>query len=170
MSIKEKKVGLWILPSEPELNAIVSYDLLLEVRRSNTVVDISQWQFIPFASVETSTELREGIALWNYKFRIPLREIPTHLRNAKSRLLVIFNASETDNELYLFPAGIAGIPVQVVGNEIVLEATLFKIPNTVYPPYLVSKQPTDEEVLNTSEISSNSISINALRYYAVPVN
>lgn len=170
MSIKEKKVGLWILPTEPELNAIVSYDLLLEVRLSNTVVDISQWQFIPFASVEIDTELKESIALWNYKFRFPLREIPTHLRNAKSRLLVIFNASETDNELYLFPAGISGIPVQVVGNEIVLEATLFKVPNTVYPPYLVSKQPTDEEVLNTSEISSNSISINALRYFAVPVN
>lgn len=170
MSIKDKKVGLWILPSEPELNAIVSYDLLLEVRRSNTVVDIAQWQFIPFGSVEISTELKEGIALWKYKFQIPLREIPTHLQNAKSRLLVIFNASETDNELYLFPAGVAGIPVQVMGNEIVLEATLFKVPNSVYPPYLVSKQPTDEEVLNTSEISSNSISINALRYYSVPVN
>jgi hypothetical protein len=170
MSKKEKKVGLWILPSEPELNAIVSYDLLLEVRRSNTVVDISQWQFIPFASVEISTELKEGIALWKYKFRIQLREIPNHLQNTKSRLLVIFNASETDHELYLFPAGLFGIPVQVVGNEIVLEATLFKVPNTVFPPYLASKQPTDEEVLNTSEIISNSLSINALRYYSVPVN
>lgn len=170
MKAIERKVGLWFLPTESELNAITSYDLLLEVRRSNALVDISQWQFVPFASVEISTELKESIALWNYKFRISVTEIPTHLRNSKSRLLVIFNASETDHELYLFPAGVAGIPVQVVGNEIVLEAILFKVPNTVYPPYLVSKQPTDEEVLNTSEISSNSLSINVLRYYTIPVN
>lgn len=169
MSVTEKTVSLWLLPLEPELNLVLSYDLVLEVRRANALVDITQWHFIPQAKAVFSTAVQDGIGVLGYRFQVPFNLLPLHLRIPQTKVLVTFNASEVNEEVYLFPAGISGIPIQVEGNTIVLEASLFKVPKYVYPPYLLSKQPTDEEVLNTSEILTNTLSVNALRYYSVPV-
>jgi len=169
MSAKEKTVSLWLLPLEPELNLVTSYDLVLEVRRANTLVAISEWYFVLQAKAVVSTAVQDGIGVLGYRFQLPTEALPIYLKVPKTRVLVMFNASDNNEEVYLFPAGISGIPIQLEGNTIVLEASLFKMPKYVYPPYLFSKQPTDEEVLNTSEILANPLSVNALRYYQVPV-
>jgi hypothetical protein len=169
MSVKEKTVGLWLLPLEPELNLVLSYDLVLEVRRANTLVAISEWYFIPQAKAFVSTAVQDGIGVFKYRFQMPAKSLPSYLKVPKTRVLLMFNASDDNEEVYLFPAGISGIPILLEGNTIVLDASLFKAPKYVYPPYLLSKQPTDEEVLNTSEILTNPLSVNALRYYSVPV-
>lgn len=169
MSATEKTVSLWLLPLEPELNLVISYDLVLEVRRANTLVGITEWNFVPQAKAVFGTAVQDGIGVFKYQFQVPSEVLPSYLKVPKSRVLVMFNASEVNEEVYLFPAGISGIPIQIESNTFVLEASLFKVPKYVFPPYLFSKQPTDEEVLNTSEILTNPLSVNALRYYSVPV-
>jgi len=164
------KSNIWLLPLTPEIEAIITYNTVIDFKRYGNPLVFADWRYCHQVDCQTNTILKNGIAQWEYSFSIPVGNLPAYWLNEGQRLLVIMNNSTENAESYIFPSGEAGVLVMEENGFMKLSCNLFQPAQGLNLGYFRSESPTPQERLESEIALGLDLPLYRIRYVPLPTS